>query len=151
MITNALTNNSEFSLYQQKDNLELSAAECIFQEIKKSTGFPSCLLCSLPLLHAFLHRQEFWDLATDWSSASECPHLRLKQVLCNSVRSNPVVSIQGYSDTVTEALLESRKPHTLSMCVYSYIYMYLSKHMCKRTYTPSVYTAKACIHHLLLC
>lgn len=64
-ITNALMNNSEFSLYQQKDNLELSAAECIFQEIKKSTGFPCCLLCSLPLLHAFLHRQEFWDLATD--------------------------------------------------------------------------------------
>lgn len=44
MIANDLMNNSEFPLHQQKSNLELSAAECVFLEIKKSTGFPSTKL-----------------------------------------------------------------------------------------------------------
>jgi len=57
MITNALMSNSELSLYQEKGNLELSAAESIFPETKKPTGFPSCLQQSLPLLRALLHRQ----------------------------------------------------------------------------------------------
>lgn len=91
------------------------------------------------------------DLAADWCFAFECLHLQLKEVLCDSVRRNPVVSIQGCSWTVTEALLESRKPHILSMCVYSYSYMCLYKHMCKHAYTQPVCVAKGCIHHLLLC
>lgn len=44
MIANDLMNNSEFPLHQQKSNLELSAAECVFLEIKKSTGYPSAKL-----------------------------------------------------------------------------------------------------------
>lgn len=66
MIANALMNNSEFSLCQQKGNLELSAVECIFPETKKPTGFPSGpLLLPLLLLHALLHREfradSFWQ------------------------------------------------------------------------------------------
>lgn len=131
MITNALMNNSEFPLYQQKSNLELSAAECVFLEIKKSTGYPSCPLCSLPLPPCLSAQTQFWDLARDRFFASECLHLRFKQVLCNSVCSHPVVSMQGYSETATEALLQSRISHLLSMCVYSYISMPLYKHTCK--------------------
>lgn len=75
-------NNSEFSLYQQRGNVELSAAECIFPETKKPTGFPSCLLRSLPLLHALLHRQfgedSFWQQIGLFGS--ECPSFSLKQV-----------------------------------------------------------------------
>lgn len=121
-------NNSESPLYQQRSNLELSAAECVFLEIKKSSGFPSCLLCSLPLLHAFLHRHSFGIWQHIDFFASELPHLRLKQVLCNSVRSDPAVSLQDCSGTVTEAPLKSRKPHLLSTCPCSWVHVYLCEH-----------------------
>lgn len=122
--------NSESPLYQQKINLELSGGECVFLEIKKSPGFPSCLLCSLPLLPAFLHSFGIWQ-QIDF----ECPHLRLKQVLCNSVCSNPAVSLQGCSEIVTEAPLESGEPHLLSMCVYSCVCVCPCRHTCKHAYT----------------
>lgn len=115
-------NNSESPLHQQKSNLELSAAVS-FSRNQEVHWIPL-----LPfVLHAFLHRQSFgiWQ-QTDFFFAPECPHVRLKQVLCSSVCSNPAVSIQGCSETFS------------ALCVFVYFCVPLQAHM------------QACIHTAVL-